>query len=276
MKKCCSKIKKKLHKSNCENLLKILLLINVNAVLIAVFGLILYKYRNINIIDQLFFNKDDVFQWIGVTAIVAIVSFLVTTVNNFKKNKQDLVSKSRIDWIQRVREDASIFISSLSDYTLLTVQLSNYINSEIQKQNITQNLFIFGDSKKIIEYNLDNISKEDLEEILKQESIIESLKRNKENNHIILLHKSKMSLYFPIEDTDKRNEKVLEKIKSVSAQVLQSDNILNVKNVQDVGLRNVMLDTEVYEVQCNKKIEELSTLISSYLKIEWDKAKRGK
>jgi len=47
-------------------------------------------------------NKKD-FEWIGVTTFLAIVTFIFNTIYSKKKFKADLVSNSRIGWIQKTR-----------------------------------------------------------------------------------------------------------------------------------------------------------------------------
>ena len=92
-------------------IIKWILFISMIVMIITIFVILIFKNRDLDLINKLFFNKDDEFQWIGVTAIIAIFSFLFTAINNSKKNRQDLVSKSRIEWIQKVREDTAEYIS---------------------------------------------------------------------------------------------------------------------------------------------------------------------
>lgn len=76
-----------------------------------------YILTGLTILAILFYNRiilmnfmikifmiNDEFQWGGITAIVAILTFGYTAYNNQKRNKIDLISKSRIEWLSTVRE----------------------------------------------------------------------------------------------------------------------------------------------------------------------------
>lgn len=53
---------------------------------------------------EIFYNKDGDFQWLAVTAISAMFTFFCTTIIALRKNKADLVAKSRIEWIQEAKK----------------------------------------------------------------------------------------------------------------------------------------------------------------------------
>ena len=87
------------HIFNVRNLLLLLLLFSIGGNLFQFF----LRHEFDNIVKILFINKDNEFQWAGVTALIAIISLLATAITTIRKNRADLVSKSRIDWIQKVK-----------------------------------------------------------------------------------------------------------------------------------------------------------------------------
>lgn len=77
------------------------------------------------LLRMIFLNKDNEFQWLAGTAIAAILTFLFTSINTVKKNKADLVAKSRIEWIKEVKRIMSIFLTDVHYYPFLYEKLQN-------------------------------------------------------------------------------------------------------------------------------------------------------
>lgn len=67
-------------------------------------------------------NKNQEFQWLGVTAIIAIISFIFNSITTLLRNKADLVAKSRINWIQDVRKLMSVFLRDVHYYPFIFQQ----------------------------------------------------------------------------------------------------------------------------------------------------------
>lgn len=66
----------------------------------------------LRILDFLFINNEGRFEWGGLTSILAIVSLIGTFIITLNKNKADLISKSRIEWLQATKKLTSEYISS--------------------------------------------------------------------------------------------------------------------------------------------------------------------
>lgn len=66
----------------------------------------------LNFWDVFFIDKDVKFQWAGITAVIAIISLSTTVLITVNKNKADLVSKSRIEWLQNAKELTSKYLSA--------------------------------------------------------------------------------------------------------------------------------------------------------------------
>jgi hypothetical protein len=62
------------------------------------------------------FYIDDVFQVSSLSALVVVIALGVSWRVNNKTIKANIVSKSRIEWIQKVREESANFISSCSKF----------------------------------------------------------------------------------------------------------------------------------------------------------------
>ncbi|RKL64941.1 hypothetical protein CR203_23610 [Salipaludibacillus neizhouensis] len=73
---------------------------------------------------NIFFDDNGNFVWASIAAFVALIAALVSLYNVYKTNKSNfksnIVSKSRIEWIQEVRKQSVAFISSF-------YKLINYI-----------------------------------------------------------------------------------------------------------------------------------------------------
>lgn len=89
-------------------------------VIVCLVAIIVIEFLLINnkskLLRMIFLNKDNEFQWLAGTAIAAILTFLFTSINTVKKNKADLVAKSRIEWIQEVKKLMSVFLKDLHYY----------------------------------------------------------------------------------------------------------------------------------------------------------------
>lgn len=103
------------HIFNVRNLLLLLLLFSIGGNLFQFF----LRHEFDNIVKILFINKDNEFQWAGVTALIAIISLLATAITTIRKNRADLVSKSRIDWIQKVKAIMAEYLKDVHYYPYL-------------------------------------------------------------------------------------------------------------------------------------------------------------
>lgn len=80
-------------------------------------------------LEPFFFDEKGHFQWLGLTSVTAIVSLVLTNYMTAKKNKSDLVSKSRIEWIQKNKETMSLYLRGVKHYP--------YLFKESKKGNAT-------------------------------------------------------------------------------------------------------------------------------------------
>lgn len=69
--------------------------------------------------EKLFFTNKGYFNWIAITGIIAIVTFIWTIWFNNKKYRADLISKTRIDWMNQVRPLYAQYIEAVPHYMFL-------------------------------------------------------------------------------------------------------------------------------------------------------------
>ncbi|MBX8942563.1 hypothetical protein [Lysinibacillus sp. K60] len=93
------------------------------------------------VIANILFDNNGNFIWVSITAIAAVIAIFIntfiaslTTKANFKAN---IVAKSRIEWIQEVREKSAEFITSCYDLTrLLDLKYFSQEDADINKEII--------------------------------------------------------------------------------------------------------------------------------------------
>lgn len=95
------------------------------------------RHKFDNVVKILFINKNNEFQWAGVTALIAIISFLATAITTIRKNRADLVSKSRIDWIQKVKAIMAEYLRDVHYYPYLYIlykEASDDVSSNLKNE----------------------------------------------------------------------------------------------------------------------------------------------
>ena len=65
---------------------------------------------------EVFFDKNGNFQWVGITSIIAILTFGYSIYSTNKKNRYDVVSKERIRWINDVKQQVTELLVLMNDY----------------------------------------------------------------------------------------------------------------------------------------------------------------
>lgn len=118
--------------------------------------------------EKLFFTNKGYFNWIAITGIIAIGTFIWTIWFNNKKYRADLISKTRIDWMNQVRPLYAQYIAAVPHYMFLynkamvhddksAIEVLTEQMDEIKRLYYELNLYIpDNDSNKII---LDDINR---------------------------------------------------------------------------------------------------------------------
>lgn len=231
--------------------------------------------------SHLFVDGDGKFNWIGITSILAIISLVFNAWDRRRQFKADLVSKSRITWIENVRVATADLIYLCNQ--LWAAQLKgkktipeSYQNEKILilKQVELLTLY-FGPDQETSErlsftalYQIqfykdiyDRWNREDINRHYKK--IEEEKNRNQE-----IIDNSLMS-----EITNKGKNRIIDSwLSEISELVIDSG--YGVKNSKlskydDERLALYKLDRAYAELQ------SLSKVVSVYLKVEWNRAKTG-
>lgn len=107
----------------CKNATKEFLKHKYKIVIFCLIAIIVAEFLLINnknkLLRLIFLTKENEFQWLAITSILAIATFLFTSINTVKKNKADLVAKSRIEWIQEVKQIMAIYLKDVTYYPFL-------------------------------------------------------------------------------------------------------------------------------------------------------------
>ncbi|EGO2708547.1 hypothetical protein [Enterococcus faecalis] len=262
---------------------------------------------------NIFFDKDGTFQWSSIAALVSFVAACLTFVGVFinvstqKKIAQqqidaNLKAKARIEWINGVREKSSELISLLLSLQkeeiafheqwlkveetseLLKLFFSSKTIKDIEKDIYVQNDNIFVSEKaKEILYNECNNNDKNIFVRRYIECLIELYENNKYKSYTkhrkIIAKKLNKDLFDQIslefEDVDKMVEEKNRPEKT--GKDLNEEKILEYESLK-TSIPNYQSKLEEIDQslqEYREVISEFSKIISYYLKIEWDKAKKG-
>lgn len=195
-----------------------------------------YKYRFFKFI---FLDRQGNFQWVGVTALIAIISLTVTAWDNRRKFKADLISKNRIKWLQYVRENAADFINDCFFYSEYS-SIIKFFPSNVKVRPTKDGAEITADLDQRIE-------KSNYSEIVKDPEL-EKLRVS------LNLNGNKMLLCFY---NKKENKNIIDCI----------INILEIINKEELELKE--------KENIKRKSECLRNELSNYFKQEWERVKKG-
>jgi hypothetical protein len=217
----------------------------------------------LNLIDKI--SSEDITNIIGSLAVLLAAIFAYKSVK--KQIRGDVVAKSRIEWIQEVRKLTADLISAYFEWQVLIIQyrinktnVSDIIPKSIEIQKKTQLLSLYFNAKPTEEISCKNYddyrtniyNKLINVDIVKKEPI--------ETNARIV----KMLVYILDDSLGYCN---------FEDELVQSDFFKNPESPEN-KLKKEEYDKRGKEIMCY--CNELSEVMSVYLKIEWDKAKEGK
>lgn len=242
--------------------------------------------------------------WAAWAAVfISMLMMIINTWLNCKKMREDLISKSRIEWIQNVRTDFSSYVGEV--YRVLDKE-----NNTDEIPYLTRLMGVKSYSVKVLSYfgygynfiGREKIQYDDKQEkiqyVNKQEKImidksaekiLKNTLSNKGKNELICEYINALTTEVEFflnrnlitKSYDYRNKMIVEK-KDVDGNDV-SDMLQN-KALTTIGYEDGTkydidtdgtLITNKYSTELNNNIENLSKIISIYLKIEWERAKKG-
>lgn len=258
---------------------------------------------------RIFYNKDGDFQWLAVTAISAIFTFFCTTIIALRKNKADLVAKARIDWIEKVRENTSNLISVLltlqreeKDFNLtwgngekyseiLKLYFSSKTNNEAGKDIFIEgHILVVSEMAKKVLFNSESNEN-------KNEYIIEYItclmKMNRDDNYnnikenLVDYHKKEIKniqeqfeigkIEYEHDTFEFDNGEVIETSSPIPVDPKNNNSARYIEIEEELDRLEKKIATSKEKLKLHENsVAEFSSIISLYLKLEWDKAKQGK
>lgn len=230
-----------------------------------------------------FFNTDKGhFNWVFVTSIVAICTFIWTIWFNSKKYKADLVSKTRIEWLQEIRELYGKYIeaivgvfdgkkgkmyASIADVKHYQLELFTYFGIESNKD-----IFYSKEQEKILglknnteatTLNISSLLIALTDETMFLASKISQLPRYDNDKKI------KQKFSFSGNINPELEKKIMEGNK-VSARIETSN-----KDIEVITLDGTLLDNE-YAKELESNLNMFTKMITEYLDEQWQKAQKGR
>lgn len=190
-------------------------------------------------ISYLFETNEGRFNWIGITATLALLTLIWNIWYNRRKYKADLISKSRIQWIESVRPIITDLTSAAVSYPNLLKRYLKIGFSEIEDKSLQEKL--------LSEANLTMITIQKDADLLR--------------------------LYIPKSGQD--NEEILQSIYNVRKE--SNDYLYKVSS--KVRSNKDLIRGELKKIDQKKlyvSVENLIEVSSIYFKKEWEKAKKGK
>ncbi|MCA9765429.1 MAG: hypothetical protein KC455_03320 [Carnobacterium sp.] len=249
-----------------------------------------------------------------VSLIFVAVNILVTIYMNNKKIKADLVSKTRINWIQDVRKATAELISAYSELAKTEPNDSDeYFNKVVnfQEKNEILILFLGNDSAK--DYQINDIEKfvyfvEETSNFIVQKKVKDKKfekDSNKNKNDVIVFYLRELKKFFDyfnknhsfnLKDKklweEKReynyhesmNSRIEESATEIESQDLNGNNYKDTIYAYDKEKENFRFflnyenKLKFFDIPKNiiNQLDFLSEIMRIYLKIEWNEAKTNK
>lgn len=198
---------------------------------------------NARFFNHFFVDGDNKFNWIGLTSVLAVISLTFTAWDSRRKLRADLVSKSRIKWMDSLKDSLSSYCSYQQD-RLAALNLI-YTYTEQGKMKINK---LDGNLRDTYTGLLDRTNNAGVSSMKYNWLLVLSLHRTEYGDN-----SRKKRILELMDETE-------EKLKEIQ-KAQNNDNLVSLeqKNFNDV--RELL-----------KKINEFT---AEYLKEEWERAKRG-
>lgn len=201
------------------------------------------KVWHLRFFNHFFVDGDNKFNWIGITSVLAVISLTFTAWDSRRKMKADLVSKSRIKWMDSLKDSLSSYCSYQQD-RLAALHL-------IYMYSLSGKIKIADFSEKM------SVTYDGLVERMNNAGV-----NTMKYNWLLVL-----SLHRPKYGEDSYKERILDQIANIEKEITR------IQNAQD-GDKLASINEQDF-VNARNLIKQTNELTAEYLKNEWERAKRG-
>lgn len=211
--------------------------------IICIFELFIILYFNFdrirNIALKMVLDSNGNFNWISVTALAAVGAIIFAWINNNKSIKANLVSKSRIEWIQEVRRVSVEFLDVCHNVTSLISVIKSSESGSIEPPNgvIATARITFNEEKG----QYAEVYNEDRKYLIEEKSKVKKFG-------------SLLTLYLG-PDSSNNNEFIVYLIECIILCISENDKIF-----------------EQGKVNVEDMISDLKNILRVYFKVEWKRS----
>lgn len=251
---------------NTKSFLKswIIILILVLFIVISIVEFSIIAYMNFEwarlIIKKIVLSSDGSFNWASITAVIALLTFVFNSVYTAKKYKADLISTSRISWMNTTRSLSSEIISNSSKIaSKIATLVSNYSNMDY---------LLSGDK------NLKYHSKDQGEQAIKEHNL--KLGESISSYRAVLLEKTTLfKMYFGSNIENDKLVNISDEIQDFTDDLIR---LLHSYNDGDTTktAKEIEEELEGKLLTGENLMDRFSDSCRDYYKTEWEKVKLGK
>lgn len=221
-------------------------------------------------------NEHDRLNWVGLSAIGVMLSYVINSKFNRDKLRADLVSQSRMKWLDNVKEITTTFIKDVNLFNAKYIIFLNKVfiyNEDKEQLRKSQEDYYLKLKRKEETHQLEIRNIEILEERF---NVIdkECGKLSDELNDILyrlIKNCLLIEMNFGKENEDVEIIKLCKEItKELSCFVVKTSNIQSEPNVSKLAI-----ESESRSEKHEDKLEKLASILKDYYKTEWEKVKKG-
>lgn len=224
----------------------------------------------------LFVNEKNKLNWVGISAVGVLISYVINSKFNRDKLRADLVSTSRMKWLDNVKEITSCFIKDVSLFNakhILFLNKANLNNNDkLNLQIAEQEYFSIIDKGEIpsaiLKHNVEILRKSFDASDKSCGSLAEELNdiqfRIIKNYLLIKMNFGK----------EKEDKKIIRMCKDITEDL--KDSVIRTSNIQDESrISNFVIVSENKNGYREKELDKLANVLKAYYKTEWEKVKKG-
>lgn len=224
----------------------------------------------------IFVNEHNRLNWVGISAIGVMLSYVINSKFNRDKLRADLVSQSRMKWLDNVKEITTTFIKDVNlfnaKYIILLNKVEIYNKNKLQLQMTEQQYYSILNLKEkpssVLERNV---------EILRNSFEISNKECGELSDELNDLQYKIIKNYLLIQmnfGTDKEDIEIINVCKDIKEEI--KNFVVRTSKIQDESnLVKLIFESENRNDNQANKLDELSDILKIYYKKEWEKVKQG-